>query len=251
METQQTVPKIHAAIAACMADIGGVAKGRKNQQQGYNYRGIADLALACQPAMARHGIHMVPHRVISEEKADRETKNGGLMSHIRQRIEWRFYCAADGSFVSCETTGEAMDSGDKASNKVMTASQKYALNLIFCIPEDDPEADADSASPEPVAKKPDPAKPVTPAPGDANKVKILFQLLREAGVGGEASTDEIGTQQRLTWVSEKTGFALPDTKATRGMPDELLEKAIGEARKLRSEKQAAASKAAEGGKEAA
>ena len=45
-------PAIHRAMAAIMAEVGGVAKGRKNTQQGYNFRGIADVYLACQPIMA-------------------------------------------------------------------------------------------------------------------------------------------------------------------------------------------------------
>ena len=52
-------PEVHAAIAACMADIGGVAKGRRNEQQNYNFRGIADVYLACQPVMAKHGLHIL------------------------------------------------------------------------------------------------------------------------------------------------------------------------------------------------
>jgi hypothetical protein len=139
--------KVHGAMAAVMGEIGGVAKGRENKQQNYMFRGIADITKAAQPLLAKHGLHLVPHRVVKETKRLRETAKGGTMMHIVQRIEFRFY-HQDGSWVSCETTGEAMDSGDKASNKCMSAALKYALIIAFCIPEEDPEADTENNSPE-------------------------------------------------------------------------------------------------------
>jgi len=124
--------KVHGAMAAVMGEIGGVAKGRENKQQNYMFRGIADITKAAQPLLAKHGLHLVPHRVVKETKRLRETAKGGTMMHIVQRIEFRFY-HQDGSWVSCETTGEAMDSGDKASNKCMSAALKYALIIAFWI----------------------------------------------------------------------------------------------------------------------
>jgi hypothetical protein len=141
---------IHKAIAAIMKDVGGVGKNGKNEQQGYRFRGIADIYLACQPVMAKHGVHMSPHAVLDEKIWERTTKSGSLQMHIRARIEFRFY-HQDGSYVSCVTTGEAMDTSDKASNKVMSAAVKYALIVTFAIPEQDPEADADNSSHEAAA----------------------------------------------------------------------------------------------------
>jgi hypothetical protein len=65
--------KVHEAIAAVMDEIGGVAKGRRNTQQNYSFRGIADITKAAQPLMAKHGLHVTPHRVIEEHLRDRET----------------------------------------------------------------------------------------------------------------------------------------------------------------------------------
>lgn len=155
--------KVYAAMAAIMAEIGGVAKTRKNQQQGYAFRGIADITLAAQPLMAKHGVVLVPHEVLTDDVKERETKSGGVMHHIRQRIVWRFY-ASDGSYVQAVTTGEAMDTGDKTSNKVMSAAMKYALVQAFCIPEEDPD-DADATTPEeskPKAKQAPRTLPLSP-----------------------------------------------------------------------------------------
>lgn len=147
MEDGISTGKIHEAISAIMAEVGGIAKTRKNQQQGYAYRGIADVTLACQPIMAKHGVHITPHTVIESIAEYIDTKSGGKMMHMRQTIEYRFY-HADGSWFPCVVTGEAMDSGDKTSNKVMSAALKYALTQTFCIPEEDPTVDTELESPE-------------------------------------------------------------------------------------------------------
>lgn len=157
--------EIHKAMAAIMAEVGGVAKGRTNQQQGYKFRGIADLYLACQPVMAKHGVHVAAHRVLTDEFKECTTAKGGVIYRVRQRIEWRFY-HADGSYVAMETTGEAMDTGDKASNKCMSAAMKYALTLGFAIPEEDPEQDTEHATLPEMA----PTKPAQP-PVAAEKPK--------------------------------------------------------------------------------
>lgn len=153
------IGQIHKAIAEIMGEVGGVAKTRKNEQQGYKFRGIADITKACQPLLSKHGVHVTPHAVLHEEVSERHTKSGSTMLHIRQRIEFRFY-HSDGSFFQCVTTGEAMDTGDKSSNKCMASALKYALTQTFCIPEEDPEADTENASPELGAKK----EPVKTAP---------------------------------------------------------------------------------------
>jgi hypothetical protein len=61
-------------------------------------------------------------------------------------VRFRFM-ASDGSYVDVVTIGEGADSGDKASNKAMTAAQKYALTLTFTVPFEDQE-DGDRTSPE-------------------------------------------------------------------------------------------------------
>lgn len=149
--------KIHEAIAAIMLEIGGVQKTRTNPSQNYKFKGIADIYLAAQPVMAKHKVHMVPHRILADECKAFTTSKGNSMLHVRTRIEFRFY-HQDGSWFQCVTTGEAMDSSDKSSNKAMAASAKYALIQTFCIPDDDPHIDTESESPEFVQDRPAPAK---------------------------------------------------------------------------------------------
>ncbi len=50
----------------------------------------------------------------------------------------------DGSIHTVTTYGEAMDSGDKATNKAMSIAFKYAAFQAFCIPTEQTAIDADA-----------------------------------------------------------------------------------------------------------
>lgn len=137
-------PKVFTAIAAVMAEIGaeGIAKGRRNQQQGYSFRGIDEVYNALSPILAKHKLVMLP-RILSREVVERQNKSGGALFNVTVEAEFDLISAEDGSKHTIRTFGEAMDSADKATNKAMSAAYKYAAMQAFCIPtEGDNDADA-------------------------------------------------------------------------------------------------------------
>lgn len=142
---------IHKRLHAVLSDCKGIAKERKNEQQHYRYRGIDQVAEMLHPLFARHGVVMLPS-VEELQRSDYQTSRGNTMQSVVLRVRWDFVCAEDGSTLSCTTVGEGSDSGDKASNKAMTAAQKYALTLAFTIPWSD-QQDGDRDSPEPRAAR--------------------------------------------------------------------------------------------------
>lgn len=136
--------KVYAAIAAVMAEIGtsGISKDRRNQQQGYNFRGIDEVYNALSPILSKHKLVMLP-RILARECVERQTRNGGALFNVTVEAEFDLVCADDGSNHTIRTFGEAMDSADKATNKAMSAAYKYAAMQAFCIPtEGDNDADA-------------------------------------------------------------------------------------------------------------
>ena len=207
---------IHQAICAVMAEVGAVGKDRKNESQGYKFRGIADVYRACQHVMAKHGVHVVPTKVSRDVVTERESSKGGRLFHVRQRVEFHFY-AKDGSAVSCTTTGEAMDSGDKASNKAMSAAMKYALIQTFCLPEEDPDIDTESASPEVSAKAPEP----TLESKQQARIKILQ---KEIGI------PDIEWREKLKQYYQKTS----SSKLTPTEADDLISRLESRKRALDS-----------------
>lgn len=144
MTTKATTPAVYPAIAAVMAEIAesGISKDRRNQQQGYNFRGIDDVYNALAPILAKHKLLMLP-RVVSRAQVERTTAKGGALFYTTVEVEFDLVSGDDASVHTIRTVGEAMDSADKSSNKAMSAAYKYAAMQAFCIPtEGDNDADA-------------------------------------------------------------------------------------------------------------
>lgn len=135
-----SAPMIYSALAKANKAIGAIAKGSKNQQQGFMFRGIDDVYNELHAILADCEIFIVPE-VVSYDVSERQVRNGVVL-FTRATIRHHF-TTSDGSSVTTTVVGEAMDSGDKGMNKTMSIALKYALFQLFTIPtkeEKDPEA---------------------------------------------------------------------------------------------------------------
>ena len=136
--------KVYQAINAVQAALAqeGIGKDRKNDQQGYKFRGIDDVYNALAPLLARNGLCILP-RCTERICVERTNAKGTALFYVTVRAEFDFVASEDGSKHTVTTYGEAMDSGDKATNKAMSAAYKYAAMQAFSIPtEGDNDADA-------------------------------------------------------------------------------------------------------------
>ena len=139
---------IYKKIIEVMADINAIGKDRRNQQQGFQFRGIDDVMNELHSSLAKCGVFVLP-KVLEETRTTGKTSRGGDMFYTRLKINFGFY-AEDGSHVDAVVIGEAMDTGDKASNKALSIGLKYAMLQVFCIPTED-EKDPDAVSPQPAS----------------------------------------------------------------------------------------------------
>lgn len=149
-----TVPKVYAAINAVQGELAklGITKDRRNQQgSGYNFRGIDDVYNTIAPLLSAHYLCILP-RVLSRTVAERTSKQGGALFYVTVETEFDFVSSEDGSKHTVKTFGEAMDSGDKATNKAMSAAYKYAALQAFSIPTQS-DNDADSSAHEVIQKQ--------------------------------------------------------------------------------------------------
>lgn len=148
-----TAPAVYTAIAAVHAALAkqGISKDRRNAQQGFAFRGIDDVYAAVAPLLPLHGLNIIP-RMIARECDIRATKSGGTMSFVTVEAEFDLVAVADGSKHTARTFGEASDSGDKATNKAMSAAQKYAVIMTFTVPTEG-DNDADAYTPEPTVQR--------------------------------------------------------------------------------------------------
>lgn len=185
-------PKVYTAIAAVMADVSreGIAKDRKNEQQKYKFRGIDDVYNALSPILAKNGLCVLP-RVLSRDVIERRSSAGSALFYTTVEVEFDFVAASDGSTHVVKTFGEAMDSGDKATNKAMSAAYKYACMQAFCIPtEGDNDADATThtvAAKEPPEAPEKPTLPKTRAREPYAKLEAALDAFVQPGADANAN----------------------------------------------------------------
>ena len=140
---------IYKKMSDVMKEIGSIGKDQKNTAQGFKFRGIDQFVNALYPALTKNSVFMTP-RCVSEthelNKVVRGNGKEGVDKHVSLLMEYDFY-AEDGSKVTVgPIPAEGLDSGDKATNKALSAALKYALIQTFSVPTEDME-EADKESP--------------------------------------------------------------------------------------------------------
>jgi hypothetical protein len=73
-------------------------------------------------------------RFFDRTSTERQTKQGGVLFYVIVKGEFTFTHEDGSSVVVGPFFGEAMDSGDKATNKAMAVAFKYAMFQTFCVP---------------------------------------------------------------------------------------------------------------------
>ena len=114
------------AVQRGMAKVG-ISKDQKNTSQGWKFRGIDDVLNALSGVLAENKALVIPN-VISKKRL--ESAKG---THWLVTVDWTFFNESGDSHTS-QHCGEAIDYGDKALAKAITASYKYFLFNALCIP---------------------------------------------------------------------------------------------------------------------
>lgn len=154
-QSSKTGARIHAQLAAIMDKVEAVGKSRRNQQQGFNFRGIEDVMDAMHPIFAENKVFVLSS-VVDQKTEERTTKSGGNLIYRILTVDVSFVSGEDGSRETVRVVGEGMDSGDKAANKAMSAALKYALSQTLILPFAQIDGDQDT----PPASTPKAAVPV-------------------------------------------------------------------------------------------
>lgn len=223
MKVYQAINRVQASLAK-----SGIGKDRKNVQQGYAFRGIDDVYNVLSPLLAENGLCILP-RMIARTCEERQTAKGGTLFYVTVEAEFDMVCAEDGSKHTVRTFGEAMDSGDKATNKAMSAAYKYAAFQAFAIPTEG-DNDADAHTHEAVRPKMQ-HRPVDGAVVSQERMTVIAAVA-DAIKEQMAREDILGAYEEATGITdpeEKTAlWAMLDSKTRseiKKVSDQLKEKA--------------------------
>lgn len=174
---KEEYPMIYRSIAGVIADVGAVGKDKENKQQGFKFRSIDDVYNALHPALAKNKVVIVPN-ILSREVNELQTARGTVMHHVICTIKFTFF-AEDGSSIESTLVGEALDTGDKATNKAMAIAYKYACFQVFCIPTSDmADPDAESVNGLRTAGNPPQTQQAGNPPADMRTAKINGEMMR-------------------------------------------------------------------------
>jgi len=145
MNVYQCISKVQAALAKT-----GIAKDRQCQQgASFKYRGIDEVYNTLAPLLSSAGLCILP-RIVSRHCDERLSGAGKALFYVIVEAEFDMVSAEDGTKHTIRTYGEAMDSGDKATNKAMSIAYKNAIFMAFSVPtegDNDPDAQAHDVAP--------------------------------------------------------------------------------------------------------
>ena len=126
---------MYGAINAITAELarGGIPKQHYNLESDYFYRSIDDVLNRLAPLLAAHRLCVLP-RVIERGALERVGLLDAFLNHVTLKVAFDLVSADDASCHTVEAYGEALDEGDKATAKAMSAAYKSAMLQAFCIP---------------------------------------------------------------------------------------------------------------------
>lgn len=123
-----------------MRDVQSISKDSRNQQQGFNFRGIDAVLNTVGPVLREHGVIVVP--IAGEHTVERyPTKSGGQMCNRVVNMAFQVFGPVGDSFMG-SAVGEASDAGDKAMTKAESVALRTFLLQALMIPTDEPDPDA-------------------------------------------------------------------------------------------------------------
>jgi hypothetical protein len=153
MTNELSEKNVFALIAEVAAELAktGIAKTERNTQgAGFNYRGIDQVMGAASPIMSKLGLVLTPS-YRERTQVERTSAKGNALFYTTIIGDFTFHSAHDDSSVMVTTYGEAMDSGNKSTNKAMSCAMKYCLLRTLLIPTegmDDADATTHVVNPE-------------------------------------------------------------------------------------------------------
>lgn len=195
---------VYKSIADVAGELAsrGISKDSRNAAQGFSFRGIDAVYNALAPLLAKHKLCILP-RCIERICVERTNAKGTALFYVTVKAEFDLVSATDGSKHTIATFGEAMDSGDKATNKAMSAAYKYAAFQAFCIPTEETSVDADSETHEIIPPSLSDSKftDMQDAIADATDVLSIGAILKSA-VQSHATKEQI-ERLRLSATAKK------------------------------------------------
>ncbi|MFB4312885.1 ERF family protein [Actinomadura sp. 21ATH] len=136
------VPAV-VAWARVMREVRAIDKGDKFQggRAGtFDFRGIDRVVYHFGPALRRHGVVVMPHKVEPTYR-DITTSGGATMRQCDITVTWRIY-GPRGDFIEAQTAGEGLDTGGRSTTKAQTIAERVLFLVGGVVPTEDADPES-------------------------------------------------------------------------------------------------------------
>lgn len=194
-----TVP-VHVAWARVMADVQSISKADRRDDTGgrYNFRGVDRVINAVGPALRRHGVLVLPARIVAKEYRETRTSGGKAMEDCTVTVEWLIVGPAGDQLPPVQSAGQANDTGDKATAKAMSVAQRVLFLAALQIPTQDPDVDRGHERGErPVPKAADYRDEILDPSTSVARLRAIRVELHRHGLAEREVVNEVGDDEPL------------------------------------------------------
>jgi hypothetical protein len=191
---------VHVAWARVMADVQSVSKGDRRDDVGgrYNFRGVDRVVNAVGPALRRHGVLVLPTRILSVDYREARTAKGSVMQDCTVRVQWTVRGPAGDDLPAMESAGQATDTQDKSTAKAISVAQRVLFLSALHIPTQDPDVDRGHERGEAPTAKPGAYRDeITDPRTSLGRLRQIYGELTQHRLGGAIVVNEVGDDEPL------------------------------------------------------
>lgn len=191
---------VHKAWARVMSDVQSISKADKRDDNGgrYSFRGVDRVINAVGPALRRHGVLVLPTRIVSHDYAETKTSRGNTMQECTVTVEWTVFGPAGDTLPPLQSVGQATDTQDKATAKAMSVAQRVLYLTALQIPTQDPDVDRGHERGErPLPKAADYRDEILHPATSVGRLRAISGELRRHGLDGVVVVNETGDDESL------------------------------------------------------
>jgi hypothetical protein len=199
---------VHVAWARVMADVQSISKADQRSDTGgrYAFRGVDRVVNAVGPALRRHGVLVLPTRILEVEYRESRTTNNKVMQDIAVRVQWTIVGPGGDQLPPVESAGQATDTSDKGTAKAVSVAQRVLFLTALHIPTQDPDVDRGHERGERLAAKPtDYRDEISDPRTSLSRLRQIRAELRQHNLGGALVVNEVGDEEPLLAMCERIG----------------------------------------------
>lgn len=199
---------VHVAWARVMADVQSISKADQRNDVGgrYSFRGVDRVINAVGPALRRHGVLVLPTRIVSKEYGETKTSKGSTMQECTVTVEWTVRGPKGDDLPPLQSAGQATDTQDKATAKAISVAQRVLFLSALQIPTEDPDVDRGHERGErPLPKPADYRDEILDPNTSVGRLRAIRAELHQHNLAARTVVNEVGDDEALGQLVVRIG----------------------------------------------